>query len=103
MTQPSPAASAGKLLPQLRRIGRLVWSERQSYLIGLVFVFLSTLTALAYPYVVRLILDDAIGGGQLQKLNQLMLIMVGILLVEATATCGRDYCFGVGAERIGWI
>src|SRR5213075_527246 len=32
---------------------------------------------------------------------QLMLIMAGILLVEAAATTGRDYCFGLGAERVG--
>ena len=89
------------LLPQIRRVGRLVWAERSPYLIGTIFVFFSTLTALGYPYVVRLILDDAIGGGQLQKLNQYSLAMAGILLVEAAATCGRDYCFGLGAERVG--
>ena len=88
-------------LTQVRRVGRLVWAERQPYLAGTVFVFFSTLTALAYPWVVRLILDDAIGGGQIQKLNQLSLMMVGILLVEAVATTGRDYCFGLGAERVG--
>ena len=86
---------------QVRRVGRLVWAERQPYFVGTVFVFFSTLTALAYPYVVQLILDDAIGKGQLQKLNQLMLMMGGILVVEAVATCGRDYCFGIGAERVG--
>src|ERR1700750_1871584 len=50
---------------------------------------------------VRQILDDAIGAGKLEKLTQLMLMMVGILLVEAIATTGRDYCFGIGAERVG--
>jgi len=89
------------LLPQMRRVGRLVWAERPPYLVGAVFVVFSTLTALVYPYVVRLILDDAIGGGHIEKLNQLMLMMVGILLVEAAATAGRDYCFGIGAERVG--
>ena len=84
-----------------KRLGRLVWAERSVYLFGSVFVLFSTLTALSYPYVVRLILDDAIGGGRIQKLNQYSLIMVGILLVEAAATCGRDYCFGLGAERVG--
>ena len=76
-------------------------AERRPYLIGTVFVFFSTLTALAYPYVVKLILDDAIGAGQLQKLNQYMLLMVGILIVEAAATVGRDYSFGLGADRVG--
>jgi len=89
------------LLPQVRRVGRLVWAERRPYLFGVVFVVFSTMTALVYPYVVQLILDDAIGAGQLHKLNQYSLMMVGILLVEAAATYGRDYCFGLGAERVG--
>jgi len=83
-----------------QRIARLLWAERRFYLTGAIFVFLSTLTALAYPYVVQLILDDAIGKGQIQKLTQLSLMMVGILVVESAATVGRDYCFGIGAERV---
>jgi ATP-binding cassette subfamily B protein len=86
---------------QVRRVGHLVWTERRPYLSGSVFVALSTLTSLAYPYVVRLIIDDAIGGGQIQRLNKLCLIMVGILLLEAGATWGRDYFFAWGAERVG--
>ena len=86
---------------QVRRVGRLAWTERRPYLTGSIFVGLSTLTSLAYPYVVRLIIDDAIGGGQIQRLNQLCLIMVGILLLEAAATWGRDYFFAWGAERVG--
>jgi ABC-type multidrug transport system fused ATPase/permease subunit len=89
------------LLPQVRRVGRLVWAERLPYLVGALFVVFSTATALVYPYVVKLILDDAIGGGHIEKLNELMMMMVGILLVEAAATAGRDYCFGIGAERVG--
>ena len=80
---------------------RLVWAERSPYLLGFPFVLLSTSTALAYPYVVKQILDDAIGAGNLQKLTQLSLMMVGILVVEAVATVGRDYCFGLGSERVG--
>ena len=70
-------------MTQVRRVGDLIWTERRPYLTGIIFVALSTLTSLAYPYVVRLIIDDAIGGGQIQRLNQLSLIMVGILLLEA--------------------
>jgi len=89
------------LLPLVRQVGRLVLAERRPYLTGTVFVFFSTLSALAYPYVVKLILDEAIGAGQIEKLARFSLMMVGILLVEAAATCGRDYCFGLGAERVG--
>jgi ATP-binding cassette subfamily B protein len=89
------------LLSQARRVGRLVWAERRLYLVGAVFVVFSTLTALVYPKVIQLILDDAIGGGHIEKLKDLSLMMVGILLVEAVATAGRDFCFGIGAEHVG--
>jgi ABC-type multidrug transport system fused ATPase/permease subunit len=86
---------------QLARIAGLLWAERRPYLIGSLFVATSIVTALAYPYVIRLIIDEAIQRGQLQRLNELSLVMVGIVLVEALSTCGRDYCFGLGAERVG--
>ena len=89
------------LMAQLHRVGRLVWAERRPYLVGSVFVAISIVTALAYPYVIRLIIDDAIGGGRSGRLNQLSLAMVAILVVEAASTWGRDYCFGWGAERVG--
>ena len=100
MTVADPAASPGTL-SQLRRIGGLMWAERRPYLTGSVFVAISICTSLAYPYVIRLIIDDAITGGQLQRLNDLSLTMVGILLLEALSICGRDYFFGLGAERVG--
>ena len=100
MTVADPAASPGTL-SQLRRIGGLMWAERRPYLTGSIFVAISICTSLAYPYVIRLIIDDAITGGQLQRLNDLSLTMVGILLLEALSICGRDYFFGLGAERVG--
>jgi len=85
---------------QLRRIAAVVWSERRLYLTGSIFVAVSIGTALAYPQVIRLIIDDAIAGGQTRRLNQLASIMIGVLLVEAVSTCVRDYCFNLGAERV---
>jgi ATP-binding cassette subfamily B protein len=85
---------------QLRRIASVVWSERRLYLTGSIFVAVSIGTALAYPQVIRLIIDDAIAGGRTGRLNQLAALMVGVLLVEAISTCARDYCFNLGAERV---
>ena len=85
---------------QLRRIAAVVGSERRLYLTGSIFVAVSIGTALAYPQVIRLIIDDAIAGGQTRRLNQLAALMVGVLLVEAVSTCARDYCFNLGAERV---
>ena len=82
-------------------MARLVWAERRTYLPGAIFVVVSIGTALAYPQVIRLIIDDGIIGGQAPRLNQLSLWMVVILLVEAAATGARDYFFGLGAERVG--
>ncbi len=78
----------------------LVRAERRPYAAGLVFVAVSIGTALTYPQVIRLIIDDAIGGGHLDRLNRLALMMLGILLIEGIATCLRDYYFNLGAERI---
>ncbi len=85
---------------QLRRILSVVWAERRLYVPGTFFVFISIGTGLAYPYVIRLIIDDGVGGGHAQTLNRLAAILVGILLVEAVATFVRDYCFNFGAERV---
>ena len=86
---------------QVLRVAGLVWTERRPYLAGIIFVVMSIGTALAYPYVIRLIIDDAIQGGQVRRLNELSILLVGILLVEAVSTWGRDYFFGLGAERVG--
>ena len=72
-------------LAQVGRVARLVWAERRTYLTGTIFVVVSIGTALAYPQVIRLIIDEGIHGGQAQRLNQLSLWMVVILLVEAAA------------------
>jgi ATP-binding cassette subfamily B protein len=86
---------------QVGHVARLVWAERRVYLPGTIFVLISLGTALVYPQVIRLIIDEAIEGGQAQRLNQLSLWMAGILIVEAVATGARDYYFGLGAERVG--
>ena len=85
---------------QVRRIAGLVWSERRLYLTGVTFVALSIGTGLAYPQVIRLIIDDGVQAGRTARLNQLAIMLVGILLVESAATFARDYCFNFGAERV---
>jgi ABC-type multidrug transport system fused ATPase/permease subunit len=100
MAPTDPPIPPTGLLTQVRRVTALVVAERTPYLIGAIFVAVSTVTSLAYPYVVRLIIDDALQGGRLDLLGRFSLIMVGILVAEAIAVCGRSYWFGLGAERI---
>ncbi len=87
------------MMPQIRRIARLIWHERRLYLPGTLFVLVSIGTGLAYPQIIRLIIDEGVQGHQIARLNQLALILVGILVVEAFSTGLRDYCFNLGAER----
>jgi ABC-type multidrug transport system fused ATPase/permease subunit len=89
------------LMAQIGNIARLVWAERRTYLPGTIFVAVSIGTALAYPQVIRLIIDEGIQGHRPHRLNQLALWMVVILVVEAVATGARDYYFGLGAEQVG--
>ncbi|MEP7309094.1 MAG: ABC transporter transmembrane domain-containing protein [Acidobacteriota bacterium] len=96
-----PGVRPLSLMAQVGHVARLVWAERRVYVPGTIFVVFSLGTALVYPQVIRLIIDEAIQGGQAQRLNQLSLWMVGILIVEAVATGARDYYFGLGAERVG--
>ncbi|HJZ77617.1 MAG TPA: ABC transporter transmembrane domain-containing protein [Vicinamibacterales bacterium] len=85
---------------QVRRVLGLVWAERRLYLPGCVFIAFSIATGLTYPLVIRWIIDDGIQGGRVDRLNQLALILVVILLGEAISTFARDYCFNLGAERV---
>jgi ABC-type multidrug transport system fused ATPase/permease subunit len=88
------------LTAQARRIAALVWMERRLYLTGVVFVVLSIGTGLAYPQVIRLIIDDGVQAGRTARLNQLAIALVAILFVESAATFVRDYCCNLGAERV---
>jgi ATP-binding cassette subfamily B protein len=85
---------------QLRRIASIVWAERRLYLGGMPFVVLSIGTGLAYPQVIRLLIDEGVQGGRATRLNEMAAILVGILLFESVATFIRDYCFNLGAERV---
>jgi len=93
-------AAAPHVARQVRRVLALVWAERRLYLPGCIFIAFSIATGLSYPLVVRWIIDDGIQGGRVDRLNQLALLLVFILIGEALSTYARDYCFNLGAERV---
>jgi len=93
-------SGAPPIARQIRRVLALVWEERRLYVPGCACIAFSIATGLSYPLVIRWIIDDGIQGGRIDRLNQLALILVGILVGEALATYGRDYSFNLGAERV---
>src|SRR5262245_36457196 len=88
-----------RTVSHLRTLLALMRAQRGTYAPGLIFVVISTITALAYPYAIRLTIDEGIGGGRPERITSIALVMLALLLAEGVATLGRDYLFGLGAER----
>jgi len=82
----------------------MVWtllrSQRRTYAIGTIFVAIGIAAALAYPQIIRLMIDEGILGGHLDRINGLGLLMAALLASEAVATLLRNYLFNLAAERM---
>ena len=82
----------------------MVWtllrSQRRTYAIGTIFVAVGIAAALAYPQIIRLMIDEGILGGHLDRINGLGLLMAALLASEAVATLLRNYLFNLAAERM---
>lgn len=87
------------LVATAQRFGPLLRPHRKWFLWGLVFVFMSIGLTLVYPQVIRIIIDEGIQAGRMDRVNELALLMVAILFVEAPATYLRTYFFDVGSRR----
>jgi len=96
----SPGSKPRPPTSGLRTILPLVRNERRNYAIGSIFVVIGIITALAYPYAIKLTIDEGVMRGDAHRINVLAAIMLGLLLSEGVATCLRDYWFNVAAERI---
>jgi len=71
--------------------------QKGLYVPGVVFVLLSLGTAMLYPQLVRVVIDDGIQGGRMDRINELALIMAGVLIVQAASTFVYNYCFQLAA------
>src|SRR4051794_35629025 len=78
----------------------LLRHERRAYAIGVLFVAVGIVAALAYPQVIRLIIDEGVPGGRVDRINGLGLLMFVLLIVEAIATFVRNGLFNLAAERV---
>ncbi len=83
----------------LVRVTPLLAPERGRVALGLLFVLLTSGLALVYPQVVRVAIDEGVQGGRMDRLAQLGLLLVAILLVEVPATFLRTYYFHMAARR----
>lgn len=96
-TDARPAISTGAHVRALVGLMRAQWP---TYALGLVFVAVSMVTALTYPWAIRRIIDDGIGRGHLELVNGLALLLLGLLVAEGVGTVCRDFLFNLSSERL---
>src|SRR5258705_9141707 len=93
----APVPSTGRT--HIRTVLRLLREQRRAHGIGLVFVTIGAFTSLSYPQAIRLTIDEGIQGHRIDRIDQLAVFMLILLLAEDIAVCLRNYYFNLAAER----
>ncbi|MDE0885666.1 MAG: ABC transporter ATP-binding protein [Myxococcota bacterium] len=87
------------LISLYRRLAPVMRTERKLYLLGIFFTFLSIGTTLAFPQVIRIIVDDAILGDRLSIITPLAFLMACLLIIESYSISKFFQLFGRAARR----
>src|SRR5262245_44315381 len=85
---------------QHRALAALLRDQRSLYAVGSAFVATGLIAALSYPIVVKRLIDEGVLAGQMSRVNELALLLLGLLAAEGVATVARDYYFNLAAERL---
>jgi ABC-type multidrug transport system fused ATPase/permease subunit len=85
-------------LSRLYRLFRFIGPQKYTFIVGLVFLVLSSLTTLVFPMLIGDLLDSA-GSGSLDRINQLGLILIGIFFMNAIFSYFRIYLFAVVTQK----
>jgi len=83
-----------------RRLLALARPERRTLLLGTLCLFVGSAAGLAWPQLVRVLIDDALAGGDASRLDRAALIMAGLFFVQAVAVATRYVLFTTAGERI---
>jgi ABC transporter fused permease/ATP-binding protein len=81
---------------------RFIRPYRAHFLAGLLFIALSAVTTLSFPYLLKKLIDsaDAISRGESPlKPNTIALIMFGVLILQMIFSYGRVYFFAYAGEN----
>lgn len=81
------------------RIFSFIKPYRLYFIIGMVFLALSSLTVMVFPYVTGQLVDSTIGTQKVYDRNTIALGLVGILVVQALFSFGRVSLFAFVSER----
>ena len=101
---PAPAAREdGPRPPRGVTLGRLLDLARPEagrLALATVFLLVGSLANLAFPQGVRFIIDEALAGTSMAKIDQAALIMAAIFAVQGFAIALRYVLFSVAGERV---
>ena len=91
-----------------RRLKPFLAERRGTYLGGIFFDLLTLSTTLAYPQMIRIVVDRGIQQGDMGEVNYWVTIMAGLLVVQSISTYYRNYLLEIGAQQVsaairGWI
>ncbi len=84
----------------IKRLLQLAWPDRKSLGLGFVFLVLGSSMLLLYPQAVKVIIDEALGSGRTEKIDQAAIIILAVFSLQAVAGAGRYYYFTSAGERI---
>jgi len=87
-------------VPGLSRILKLAWPERRRLGLGLLFLIIGSGMLLIYPQAVKLIIDEALGSGRHESIDQAALMILVVFLIQALAGGMRYYLFTTAGEKI---
>ena len=83
----------------MRRLLALATPEWRRLAVATVFLLVGGAASLAYPQVIRVLIDAALAGGA-ETINTAALVMAAIFAVQAVAVAMRYYLFTIAGERI---
>jgi ABC-type multidrug transport system fused ATPase/permease subunit len=84
-----------------RRLKPFLHQRRGMYFAGITFDLLTLSTTLAYPQLIRIVVDRGIEQGDMGQVNYWVSIMIGLLIIQAVSTYFRSYFLEIGAEQVG--
>jgi ABC transporter fused permease/ATP-binding protein len=86
--------------PLWLRIVSLARPELTTLIWGTLFLALTSVSGLAYPQAIKIIIDTAITTKDLQRLNQVAVILLVVFAIQAIGSALRYYLFTLAGERI---
>ncbi len=98
-TVAAPAHDAGARLRRAGRVVGLISPYRKRFALATVFLVAGSGLGLAYPQVIRRMIDDGIAGGGTAAFDRIGLLLVVLFAFQSVAIWGRHYLMSWLGER----